>query len=175
MGKSIPWPAAHSKSPSRGVSFLLGETSNFLHLTRVLFLSFHGTRSTFRRFSTLLRRLSRHSSNRNTCNSGRAWTHTVRGLPPTFTRNLDTFAETHPCFRSVRGLRTSPRSTNETLSTISPAETVAGLRLRRSVRTDIVRVLSSSWADLCATTCWPRIECVHADHDVNTYPRDFKS
>ena len=60
-----------------------------------------------------MRPISRHSSNRNTCNSGNAWTHTVRGFPPTFTRNLDTFAKAQPCFRSVCGLRTSPRSTNE--------------------------------------------------------------
>ena len=93
----------------------------------------------------------------------------MRGFPPSFTRNRDTVAEMQSCFRSVRGLRTSLRSTNEPLSAISPAETVTGLRLRRSMRTDIVWVLSSSWADLCATTCWPRIECVHAQSTPSTH------
>ena len=84
----------------------------------------------------LFRRISRHSSNGNTRNSGRAWTHTVRGFPPTFNLNLGTFfAGTQPAVfsasRRLADISPDPR-TNEPLSSsaMSPAEKDTGLRPR---------------------------------------------
>ena len=56
------WQNPKNSSTKHGFSFLRS-MEHVLH-----------PKNTFQRFSTLLRQISRHSSNRKTCNSGRAWT-----------------------------------------------------------------------------------------------------
>ena len=155
---SVFAPSSAILNPRRGVSFLFGEPPKKLNSARVLFFAFHETGFTFQktRSSEFRRCFDEYLATRPT------ETHVTPAVPGhtpfaafhQFSLGIAThLPRCSRVFCQSAGCGHLPDPRTNPPPAISPAETVTGLRLRRSMRTDIVRVLSSSWADLCATTC----------------------